>query len=67
MIWLIFDSEAVIALISAAYRDPLKALYRDLGPWVPAYRNVLEGWRCALRLCRQTSHGLAINMHEADR
>ena len=46
--------------------DPLGAMYREMAPWVQAYREILLGWCVVLWIVRQTSHGLALNIHEAD-
>eukprot|EP00663_Eupelagonemidae_sp_cell21sb_P008409 gene8409-5669_t len=54
VVWAIFDSEVVVALIVAAYGDPLAALYREMAPWVWPYREILEGWQGTVWIVRQT-------------
>ena len=62
----VLDSEVIVHLICAAYGDPLAAMYRELAPWVPEYHALLLGWTAIIWIIRQSSHGLALSMHEAD-
>jgi hypothetical protein len=57
--WVMFDSLVVVSLIKAAHGFPLKAVYRELGPWVRPYELVLNGWEVDLWILRMTSHSLS--------
>ena len=66
VVWIIFDSAMVVALIAAVQGSPLKAVYREMAPWVQHYAGILRGWEADLWITRMTSHSLSEWPQEAD-
>eukprot|EP00663_Eupelagonemidae_sp_cell21sb_P006311 gene6311-2272_t len=66
VVWVLFDSLMVLALIAAVWGSPLKAVYREMAPWVRPYTTILDGWVVDLWVVRMTSHSLPEWQQEAD-
>eukprot|EP00663_Eupelagonemidae_sp_cell21sb_P006312 gene6312-2273_t len=66
VVWVLFDSAMVLALIAAVWGSSLKAVYREMAPWVRPYAAILEGWVVDLWVVRMTSHSLPEWQQEAD-
>ena len=64
--FLFIDSKAVLSLVRAVHGSPLKAVFRQLAPWVEPYRQLLAGWGADLWLIRTTSHSIPEWIQEAD-
>ena len=47
-VYIVVDSEVLVALICAAYGDPLNVAYREMAPWIPAFRALLLDWDIVL-------------------
>jgi hypothetical protein len=56
----------VVSLIRAVHGSPLKAVFRQLGPWVSSYEKLLSGWSADLWMVRMTSHSLPEWTQESD-
>eukprot|EP00663_Eupelagonemidae_sp_cell21sb_P000744 gene744-5224_t len=59
VMWVTFDSAMVVALIVAVHGSELKAVYREMAPWVRHYAGILRGWGADLWVVRMTSHSLS--------